>query len=68
MCKMHNEWEMIPQYTEVLKDAQHQAKHVKMLINDTTLIMYATRAMKSTGRYPKANVLWEDLDRIDRTW
>ena len=68
MHKMHNEWETIPQYIEALEDEQQQAKRVKMLINDTTLIMYATRAMKSTGRYPKANVLWEDLDRIDRTW
>ena len=29
--------------------------------------MYATRAMLYTERYPKANDLWEDLDRIDRT-
>ena len=39
-----------------------------MLINDATLVMYAARAMLSTERYPKANDLWEDLYRVDRTW
>ena len=39
-----------------------------MLIDDATLVMYATRAMISTERYPKANDLWEDLNRVDRTW
>ena len=68
MRKMHNEWETIPQYIEALEDAQQQAKHVKMLIDDATLVMNATRAMLSTERYPKANDLWEDLDRVDRIW
>ena len=30
--------------------------------------MYATRAMISTERYPKANDLGEDLYRVNRTW
>ena len=68
MCKMHNEWETIPQYTKALKDAQQQAKHAKIPIGDANLVMYTKRAMLSTERYLKANDLWEDLNRVDRTW
>ena len=39
-----------------------------MPIDNATLVMYATRAVLSTDRYPKANDLWEDLDRVNRTW
>ena len=68
MRKMHNEWETIPQYTKALKDAQQQAKHAKIPIGDANLVMYTKRAMLSTERYLKANDLWEDLNRVDRTW
>ena len=39
------------------EDAQQQAKCVKIPIDDATLVMYATRAMLSIERYPKANNL-----------
>ena len=68
MCKMHNEWDTITQYIESLEDAQQQAKRENMPIDDTTLVMYATRAMLPTEQYPRANDLWEDLDRVERTW
>ena len=48
MRKIHNECDTIPQYIKALEDAQQQAKHAKMLIDDATLVMYATRAMIST--------------------
>ena len=68
MRKMHTEVETVPEYVEALQDAQLQAKRAKMPIEDTTLVMIATKAMLSTGRFPKADDLWEDLDRADRTW
>ena len=55
--EMHNECDTIPQYIEALEDAQQQAKCVKMPIDNATLVMYATRSMLSTDRYPKANDL-----------
>ena len=48
MRKMHNEWDIIPQYIEALEDAQQQAKRAKILIDDATLVMYVMRAMLST--------------------
>ena len=39
-----------------------------MPIDNANLVMYTKRAMLSTKRYPKAKDLWEDLDRVDRTW
>ena len=66
--KMHNEWETISQYIEALEDTQQQAKRAKMPIDDATLLMYMTRAMLSTERYPKSKGLWEDLYRVDRIW
>ena len=68
MRKTQNEWDTIPQYIEALEDTQQQAKCAKMLIKDANLVIYATRSMLSTEQYPKANDLWEDLDRVDRTW
>ena len=65
---MHNKWNTIPHYIEALEDTQQQAKRAKMPIDDATLVMYATRAMLSIERYPKANDLWEDLNRANRTW
>ena len=68
MRKMHNKWDTILKYIEALEDAQQQAKSANMPINDATLVMYASRAILSTEKYPNANDLWEDLDRVDRTW
>ena len=39
-----------------------------MPIADVTLVMIATKAMLSTGRFPKADDLWEELDKPDRMW
>ena len=66
--KMHNEWDTIPQYIEALEDVQQKSNHAKIPIDDNTLVMYATRAMLSTEQYPKTNDLWEELNRVDRTW
>ena len=68
MRKIHNGCDAILPYIEALKDAQQQAKCAKMPIGDATLVMYAMRAMISTEQHHKANDLWEDLDRVDRTW
>ena len=54
---MHNKWDTIPHYIEALEDTQQQAKRAKVPIDDATLVMYATRAMLSTERYPRANDL-----------
>ena len=51
ILKMHNKWDTIPQYIEVLKDAQQQAKHVKMPIDNATLVMYLMRDMLSTEAF-----------------
>ena len=68
MRQMHTTCETIPQYVEAMEDAQKQAARARMPIADATLVMIATKAMLSTGRFPKADDLWEELDKPDRKW
>ena len=68
MQKMHTECETIPQYIEALEEAQAQVKRVEIPITNKTLAIYATKAMLSSGRYPKVDDLWEDLDKADLIW
>ena len=39
-----------------------------MPIADATFVMTATKAMLSTGRFPKADDLWEELDKPNCKW
>ena len=56
----HLELEGIPEYINMLEDAQKQAGRDGRTIADETLLLFATTAMLTTERFPITNDDWED--------
>ena len=68
MQRYHLEIEGIPEYTNILEDAQKQAGRYGRKISDKTLLIFATTAMLTTERFPRTNDDWEDRDDAIKTW
>ena len=52
----------------MLKDTQRQAGRVGCTITDETLLIFASMAMLTRERFPRANDDWEDRAERDKTW
>ena len=64
---LHNEMQrynlelaVIPEYINMLEDAQKQAGQAGQIIADERLLLFASTAMLTTERYPRSNNEWED--------
>ena len=60
MQRYHLEVEGIPEYINMLEDAQRQAGRAGRAISDDTLLLFASTAMLTSERFPRANDAWED--------
>ena len=58
--RYHLEVEGIPEYINMLEDAQKQAGRAGRTIADKTLLLFATTAMLKMERFPRTNNYWED--------
>ena len=65
MQRYHLEIEGIPEYINMLEDAQRQAGLAVRTITDNTLLIFASTAMLTTERFPRANDDWEDRAERD---
>ena len=52
----------------MLEDAQRQAGRAGRAISDDTLLLFASTAMLTSERFPRANDAWEDKAEPDKTW
>ena len=68
MQSYHLEVEGIPDYTNMLEDAQRQAGRAGHAISDKTLLFFASTEMLTSERFPRANDDWEDRAELDKTW
>lgn len=68
MQKYHLEAEGVPEYINLLEDAQKRSKRAGNPVTDATLVVIATNAMLTTEQFPRTNEDWEELDVADRTW
>ena len=75
LLALHNEmqryqlnFEGIPEYINMLEDAQKQAAWTWRTIDNKTLPPFATNAMLTTNRFLRANKNWEDHAESDKTW
>ena len=68
MQRYHIEVEGIPKYVNMLEDAQRQAVQAGRTITDNTLLLFASTAMLTSERFPRANDDWEYRDERDKTW
>ena len=51
----------------MLEDAQRQASRAGRTISDETLLIFASTAMLTSERFPRANDDWEDRAELDKT-
>ena len=58
MQRYHLEVEGIPEYIHMLEDAQRQADRAGGKIADETLLLFASTAMLTSKRFPRANDNW----------
>jgi hypothetical protein len=58
----------IPQYINMLEDAQKKVKRAGMPIADIELVMMASAAVLAAQHFPREVDDWEGLPSISRTW
>ena len=68
MQRYHLEVEGIPEYTNMLEDAQRQAGWAGRTIADETLLLFTSTAMLTSEQFPRANDDWEERAERDKTW
>ena len=68
MQRYHMEVKGIPEYINMLEDAQQQAVQAGRAISENTLLLFASTAMLTSERLPRANDVWEDRAETDKTW
>lgn len=70
MRVLHLATENVVDYIKALKDGQRQSGLIsdKARFTDDNLLVWATNAMLSTGRFTKTNEDWENLPRDKQTW
>ena len=64
----HLKVEGIPEYINILEDAQKQAGRTNRTISNKTLLLFVNTAMLKTERYPRTNDEWEDQSEEQKTW
>ena len=68
MQRYHLKVEGILEYINMLEDAQKEAGRVGQTITDETLFLFATTAVITTARFPRAIVDWEERAERDKSW
>ena len=63
----HLEVKGIPEYINMLEDAQRQAGRAGRKITDETLLLFASAAMLTSQRFPQANDDWEERAERNKT-
>ena len=68
MQPYHLEVEGIPEYINMLEDTQRQAGWAGQTIADETLLLFASTAIITSERFPRANDDWEERAERYKTW
>ena len=67
MQRYHLEVESIPEYINMLEDAQRQDGRAGRTIADETLLLFASTTMLTSEQFPRANDDWEERAERDKT-
>ena len=67
MQRYHLKIEGIPEYINMLEDAQRQSSRAGRTIADETLLLFASTAMLTSDQFPRANDDWEERVEKDKT-
>ena len=63
-----HEVEGTPKYINMLEDAKKKMGRSGRTISNETLLLFASTAMLTMERYPRANDNWEDRAEANITW
>ena len=66
--RYHLKVEGIPEYINMLEDAQRQAGRAGRTIADETLLLFASTAMLISKHFLRANNNWEERVEREKTW
>jgi hypothetical protein len=59
---------IIPEYIQLLKDAQRKAARASLPVTNQTLTILASTALLAADTFPRTTILWEELAPVDKTW
>ena len=68
MQRYHLKSEGIPEYNNMLEDAQRQAGRSGRTIANNTLLLFASTDMLTNERFTRANDDWGERAKRDKTW
>ena len=73
MVNMHNDAraETVVMYIQLQEELQKKASRItdgSIVIPNAMLLSYATNAMLATQQFPRANELWNEKPKNDKTW
>ena len=68
MQRYHLEVEKIPEYINMLEDAQQQAGRARRTISDKTLLLFTSTATLTSERFWRTNDDWKERAERDKTW
>ena len=68
MQRYHLKVKGIPEYIDMLEDAQRQAGRAGRTIGDETLLLFVSTAMLTSKRFPRANDDWVERAEREKTW
>ena len=68
MQRYHLEVKGVPEYINMLEDAQRQSGRAGRTIADDTLLVFARTTMLTTEKFLRANNDWEERAEKENTW
>ena len=67
MQRYHPKVKGFPEYINIIEDTQRQAGQAGRTIADETLLLFASTAMLTSKRFPRANDDWEERAERNKT-
>ena len=58
----------VPEYIQMVKDAQRKAAQIGLPVTDQTLLILASAALLAAYTFPRTTYDWEERNPADKTW
>ena len=68
MMKYYNDAEGIPEYINMLEEAQHKLARANLPMSDDQLLAIASTSILASGHFPRPTDEWEALLRAGKMW
>ena len=68
MMKYYNDAEGIPEYINMLEEAQRKLARANLPMSDDQLLAIASTSILASGHFPRPTDEWEALPRAAKTW